>query len=309
MVRARRPAGPGDRNDPHAQARAARRAPLLLHSLSVFQEIFELLFTHRRIATVVEIGVETGQASTLYTELGASDVYCVEPRPSPALRATIDAHDGLRLVEAPSPQALEGIPVADLYVIDGDHNYATVKQELDWILHYAPGAVAVLHDVLWPCGRRDTYYQPSRLPAPHEATADGPTVWHDDTTPAGLVGMGAFTTASHAGGELNGVLTAVEDALRDAASPEPRMALIPAVFGLGIVLRPTSDDKQLLPLLERYQNSALLAAMEDNRIALYTRILQLQYEAARHAEHADALANTISQLRARTDDLERGNRQ
>jgi hypothetical protein len=290
----------GSREDPHAQARQARQQPLLLHSMSVFREIFEIVFAHRGIETVVEVGVESGQVSSIYTELGASRVYCVDPFPTAGLRRTMADNDALQLVEKASPGVLADVPVADLYVLDGDHNYAVVKREVDWILANAPDAVIVLHDLLWPWSRRDLYYQPSPLAAEdiHPSSADGPTVWHDGLTPAGFVGRGAFTSAVAAGGKRNGVLTAVEDAISEVGDDSWLFALVPAVFGMGVVFRQTTPAAEALAHdLRPYSQSALLATMENNRIALYTRVLQLQCEAAGHADNADLLAETIAAQR------------
>lgn len=284
----------GSPDDPHAQARAAREQPLLLHSMSVFRELFALLFDCREIRAVVEVGVESGQVSSLYADLGAT-VHCVEPAPGDDLRAVLDGDPRLNLVEGRSPAVLADLPVADMYVLDGDHNYAVVRAELAWIMKNAPDAVVVMNDVLWPCGRRDFYYQPSPLaPADvHPDTADGPTVWHDDVTPAGFIGDGVFTVAAQAGGERNGVLTAVEDALAEAG--DRRFAIVPAVFGFGVMVRtgaPGADE--IFEALRPYTSSELIAAMENNRIALYTRLLQLQYEAEARADDANRLAETIT---------------
>jgi hypothetical protein len=291
----RLPATFGSREDPHAQEREARRLPLLLHSLSLFREVFEVVYRHRSIGTVVEVGVESGQVSGMYVELGASKVFCVDPLPSEDLRRRLAAEPALELVEKPSPGVLEELPVADLYVVDGDHNYATVRGEVDWIIQNAPDAVIVLHDVLWPCSRRDLYYQPSFLDQRdiHPASADGPTVWHDDLTPAGFVGAGAFTSALRAGGERNGVLTAVEDAMQGAPD-EWRLEIVPAVFGLGVLVRGSGSATPLMDELRRYTGSRLLETLEANRLALYTRVLQLQVEAAAHVVDADAMAETIN---------------
>jgi hypothetical protein len=195
---------------------------------------------------------------------------------------------------------LPDLPLADLYVIDGDHNYATVRRELDWILRNAPDAIVVLHDVLWPCARRDQYYQPSPLaPADkHLTSVDGPTIWHDEPTPAGFVGLGAFTCAREAGGERNGVLTAIEDAL--TTTEGWHLEIIPAIFGLGVLARTTSETAPLFQAIRPYSDSKLLEAMENNRIALYTRVLQLQYEAAARADDADRLAESIVAQREET---------
>ncbi|TDC51034.1 class I SAM-dependent methyltransferase [Actinomadura sp. KC345] len=262
--------------------------------MSVFRELFETIFRHREIATVVEVGVESGQVSTLYADLGAT-VHCVEPAPGDDLRAAVAEDPRLNLVEGLSPEVLGELPVADLYVLDGDHNYAVVRAELAWIMKNAPGAVVVLNDLLWPCGRRDFYYEPSPLPPEdrHPVTEDGPTVWHDDVTPAGFVGAGAFTLAAHAGGPRNGVLTAVEDALAEAAGW--RLEIVPAVFGFGLLARPAAPGaEEIFEALRPLTSSRLLATMENNRIALYTRVLQLEYEAKAHRHDADRLAEEIN---------------
>ena len=297
----------GSRTDPHAQARAARSAPVLLHSLSLFREVFETVYAHRAISTVVEVGVETGQVSSVYTQLGASTVYCVDPFPSDLTRETLAADEKLQLVEGFSPDVLAELPVADLYVLDGDHNYATVRGEVDWVLQNARDAVVVFHDLLWPSGRRDSYYQPTRLAEAdrHPDTAEGPTIWHDGVSAAGFVGGDAFTFAREAGGERNGVLTAVEDALAAADDPSWELQIIPAVFGVGVLVRRTEETAELLAELRRFSGSRLLAALENNRLALYTRVLQMQYEAAAHADEADRLAETIAAQAATIQDLTR----
>lgn len=295
----------GTRDDPHTQARTARGQPLLLHSMALFREVFQLLFAARKISTVVEVGVESGQVSSLYAELGASMVYCVDPAPTSELRSAFAGHDELRLVVGHSPEMLAELPIADMYVLDGDHNYATVRAEVDWIVTHAPDALIVFHDVLWPCSRRDLYYEPKHVPAGqrNRSTADGPSVWHDEVTPAGFIGHGAFTMAQRAGGDGNGVLTAIEDAVASCTT-NWHFEVVPAVFGLGVLLRPRSvSDMDLVDELRRYSRSELIATMENNRIGLYTWVLQLQYEAAEHVEHSDRLASTVASQQDEIDRL------
>lgn len=289
----------GTRDDPHAQARQARQLPILLHSMAVFRELFEIIFANRTISTVVEVGVESGKVSGMYTELGASAVYCVDPKPTDEIRANLAENEALHLVEGWSPEVLAELPIADMYVLDGDHNYAIVHDEVSWVMANAPDAVIVLHDVLWPCSRRDLYYEPSSVPPErrHPASADGPTVWHDELTPGGFVGLGAFTSACEAGGERNGVLTAVEDAVTEAATDGWQFVLVPAVFGMGVLLRTSPEAERLLERLLPYTQSRLLSIMENNRIALYTRVLDMQFQAVAHADDADQLAETILRQR------------
>ena len=61
------------------------------------------------------------------------------------------------------------LPAMDAALIDGDHNWYTVYNELKLLAATAREAdaalpVLVLHDVGWPYGRRDLYYAPEQIP-------------------------------------------------------------------------------------------------------------------------------------------------
>ena len=69
------------------------------------------------------------------------------------------SHDALARDRAP-----------DAIIIDGDHNYWTLSEELRLIDERAPGGelpLLLFHDVGWPHARRDTYYAPERIPEEH----------------------------------------------------------------------------------------------------------------------------------------------
>jgi hypothetical protein len=68
-----------------------------------------------------------------------------------------------------SLNAIPEIKAADVFLIDGDHNWYTVFNELKLIEKYAadaerPFPVIMLHDIAWPYGRRDLYYNPETIP-------------------------------------------------------------------------------------------------------------------------------------------------
>ena len=57
----------------------------------------------------------------------------------------------------------------DAALIDGDHNWYTVYNELQLLAEVAreagaPLPVLIMHDVGWPYGRRDLYYAPEQIP-------------------------------------------------------------------------------------------------------------------------------------------------
>src|SRR5688572_21414340 len=79
---------------------------------------------------IVEIGVDAGATTVkllaLAKELG-SCLTCIDPNPSyrPA-----DSYEKLTFVERPSLKALKRIKEVDCVVLDGDHNWYTVFNEL-----------------------------------------------------------------------------------------------------------------------------------------------------------------------------------
>src|SRR5690349_6399987 len=68
-----------------------------------------------------------------------------------------------------SLNVLPDAPAFDVALIDGDHNWYTVYNELRLLRDAARRArqhlpVLILHDVCWPYSRRDLYYEPSQIP-------------------------------------------------------------------------------------------------------------------------------------------------
>jgi hypothetical protein len=177
---------------------------------------------------------------------------------------------------------LARLPAADAYVLDGDHNYYTVLGELAAIAEQRPDdqpfPLVILHDVAWPCGRRDFYYDPGQLPPeavhPHSYEL-GVKLGHRAAQPGGFRGEGRFAVALQEGGPRNGVLTAVEDFCRDR--PGLFYTEIPCIFGLGILVDARLAPK-LAPVLSAFTDNPLLAKLERNRLELYLHVLHLQDE-------------------------------
>ena len=274
-------------------------ADFLLHSMIEFAAIVRPCIDLVDPDRIVEIGAE-GAATTQWLAQWASDhgavVHTVDPFPSDALKTLCDQWDVLDLVPEMSTDALARLEPAEVYLIDGDHNYFTVAEELRLIEERrqaagAPPYVLFLHDVGWPCGRRDMYYAPAKLPeeAVHPYTFDDGVVLDDPGTVAGgFRSNGEFAIALEEGGDRNGVLTAVEDFMAD--HPELEYAQVPAVFGLGIVFAkeaPYAGD--LRAAIASFVDNPLIARLEENRLSLYLRLLELQDQAIGAAEYVEQL--------------------
>ncbi len=289
------------RDDPEAEARAAAAAPLNLHSLEAFGEVPLGVLDVVKPSRIVEIGGEGAtftKSLVAWAERNDAAVLCIDPLPSEALRR-LAQDTRLELVEGYSPEALEGIEPCDLYVVDGDHCYAVVRRELEVIAAQAPDACVMLHDVAWPCARRDFYYGPERLPAedvrPYSFTRGISINGGEMLDVGGLSGAGAMAIAEEAGGERNGVMTAVED-----MRGERELAVVPCIYGLG-VLYPGSAPwaGALKDFLAPFDGSALLGNLEANRLQLLDRVLAAQAENERRgAEFDRALAALEARIAA-----------
>ena len=258
--------------------------PLLLHSLSLFEALIVRCLEAAGARRVVEIGSETGALTLPLAEWAAAHdavVVSVDPEPPQRVREAAERLP-IEVVAGPSPDVLADIERGDAYVIDGDHNYHSVFAELQHVYGgdgpAAEAPLAILHDIGWPCARRDMYYAPDRLPAGavHEHSYRGgvlPGV--EELVPGGFRGGGNFAWALKEGGPRNGILTAVEDML--AEREDLQHVVLPAVFGVGIVWsREAPYADRLGDALAPLDQDAVLATMERNRLALYLHVLALQ---------------------------------
>lgn len=271
--------------------------PLLLHSLLIFRRLIFRCLEIVDAKRAVEIGSESGEFTVELADWMADrdgTVVSVDPQPSGRVLSRAKDDPRLHVVAGASPGALADIEPGDVHIIDGDHNYWTVLQELRHAYggrpdDAPPGPLCVLHDVAWPCARRDMYYAPDRLPAdavhPH-SHEEGAVPGRSELAPGGFRGGGNFAWACHEGGERNGVLTAIEDALEEM--PGLRLVTLPAVFGVGFVWPQDAPwAAGVGEELERFDQDPLLAALERNRLALYLRVLELQDASSTERLRAD----------------------
>jgi predicted O-methyltransferase YrrM len=241
--------------------------------------------------SIVEIGSEEGWTTERILEYcRAAGARCrvIDPQPigRPEVAALLSEsgvhHQGLSLDLLPT------LPDADLYLVDGDHNWYTVYHELRAIV--APRAasgrplpVIVLHDVGWPYGRRDMYYDPENVPAEHRQP-HARTGMRRGRSELGGAFNDAYHNARHEGGARNGVLTAVEDFLRDYPGLY-HFRSVPGFHGLGL-LRPA---RGLSPAVGRRLDSifrvpprlrALMEELERQRVDALVRLAESRAMAA-----------------------------
>jgi hypothetical protein len=272
------------------------------------------------VRTVAEVGAFAGDLTRVLLGWAAASgarVTAVDPSPQEGLVALERAHPELELVRATSLDALPAIELPDAVILDGDHNYYTVTEELRLIGERAPGVelpLLLFHDVCWPHGRRDDYYAPEQIPddsrQPLAGGAGGIFPGEPGLRPGGLPYP---RSAAREGGPRNGVLTAVEDFV--AQREGLRLAVVPLFFGFGVVWHQgASWSDELARILDPWDRNPLLERLEANRVHQlaqgHVRLVESWRARERQARQeavlrrllessAFAVAERLSQLRVR----------
>jgi hypothetical protein len=240
-------------------------------SLANLLEILIPLLDAVRPSAVAEIGAYAGdltQDLVAWADAAGAEVIAVDPTPQPELEELSGRSAQLELIRAPSTEAIPKLPDVQLVVIDGDHNYYTVFEELRLIGERFGGGdvpLLILHDVCWPHGRRDAYYAPERIPdSGRQPMVEGGALFPGEPGIADG-GLPYKWVAEREGGPRNGVLTAVEDFVE--GRDDVRLAVVPAFFGLGVIWRTDAPwAAAVADVIEPWDGNPIVARLEANRV-------------------------------------------
>ena len=192
----------------------------------------------------------------------------VDPYPRPRLVELAAAHPELELVQRTSLDALPELDLPDAVILDGDHNYFTVSEELRLIGERAGGSelpLLLCHDIGWPLARRDSYHDIEQIPAQHRQPAARDAYLTPDVPGIAERGLYYECTAIEEGGPRNGVLTAVEDFL--ATRSDLRLAVVAPFFGLGVIWPAAASYAPALEAtLGPWASNPMLERVERKRI-------------------------------------------
>jgi len=209
--------------------------------------------------TLVEIGTAAGLNTTNileYCRSSGARFHAIDPAPHKNFEKTLAGlEDFGEFHRELSLNVLDHV-TGDIVLIDGDHNWYTVYNELRLIEAAAKSAdrpfpTIFLHDVHWPYGRRDLYYEPSRIPEEFRQPfiRQGIVLGESQTTKTGGYNYKHFNARTE-GGVRNGVLTAVEDFIGQAVI-EYQLRQIPGFHGLGILFSPDQIPASKLAQIEK----------------------------------------------------------
>jgi hypothetical protein len=255
---------------------------------------------------VLEIGAYRGELTSVLLDWAAPGgvrVAAVDPDPPAELLELEKEHPELELVRETSHEALRHLSLPDAAIIDGDHNYYTLSEELRLIAERAAeGELPLLmfHDVSWPHARRDTYWAPDRIPEEHRQPLARDVRLAPDEPGVARGGLPFEWAAEREGGPRNGVLTALEDFVNDR--PDLRLAVVPAFFGFGVLWSEGAPwSEQVASIVELWDRNPLLERLEAQRVSHLTARLSHAGELERARER---IAKRDQRLREQGEQLQ-----
>lgn len=201
--------------------------------------IIEPLLDALDARTIVEIGIGTGKHTEYllpYLQKKGGLLHAIDPSPDVDPHRWHDPYtQTLRFHRALSVDALRTIPGADAVLIDGDHNWYTVTEELKIISTWSHFPCIVFHDTEWPYGRRDQYGAIERIPEEYRQRAAYGGLFPSDLRQVPGGWNPHMLHAEREGGQRNGVRTAIEDFIA-AQTRDVHAVALPGLHGLFILL-------------------------------------------------------------------------
>jgi hypothetical protein len=284
--------------------------------IRLWRKIIRPIITAADAKNILEIGAEYGTSTKVllnYVREVDGHLHCIDPVPefdADAFQA--ENKEVLSFYADLSLNVLQDIPPVDVAMVDGDHNWYTVYNELKAIeaTHgHDPmrQPLVFAHDIGWPYGRRDLYYDPSTVPAEfvNEYAQQGILPNKDELVEGRGMNL-ELCNAVQLGGPRNGVLTGLEDYLAES-DLNFRFINLPFYYGLGILIteeRLASNDalraeieklehglqgEELISMAEhlRLVEGVVLQTLNRQLIASKERVVELEAElAARHTAEA-----------------------
>lgn len=211
-----------------------------------WDDVIKPIFLKENIKSIIEIGCADGINThniLAYCSEQNAHLLAIDPVPQFDVDTLEMQNPHFAIKKDLSLNALPLITHYDAILIDGDHNWFTVYHELKTIeknsLKNHEFPIIFFHDTDWPYGRRDMYYFPISIPSQYrkpyaqKGMLQGFNGLIDSNEVPGI-GNPQLNNALYEGGEQNGVLTAIEDFIKESSIPL-NFINITINHGLGIL--------------------------------------------------------------------------
>lgn len=191
---------------------------------------------------IVEVGSEYGHNTKellKYCDENDAKLTSIDPKPLFDVEELKGKYESrFEMLEGLSLDVLPSIQDYDMVLLDGDHNWFTVYHELKLIeTEFEDGEfpLIVFHDISWPYGRRDLYYNPDTIPKEYlnPYAQRGICPGKSELVENGGLNPELYN-AIEENTPRNGVLTGIEDFLKET-DLDLTFKTINAFHGLGIL--------------------------------------------------------------------------
>ncbi|HKO37305.1 MAG TPA: hypothetical protein VJU14_02945 [Solirubrobacterales bacterium] len=266
----------------------------------LFAAVVAPLIEAARPGVIAEVGAGSGRLTRRVLEAAGAEealVHAIDPAPriDPDLR---EAEAGRLLVHAKRATSVLGsIGPVDLALLDGDPNWHSVRSEMRLLTRTARRAeraapLIVVHNIHWPFGRRDGYYDPEAIPPSlrREHTDLGLVPGRREPAEEGLRLVPASAIREFE--PRSGVLTAVEDFVADS-DLDWTLVEAPGFHGAAVLAeaRLLEQHPTVAAALEALRSSRFLG--RQARRAESARLeAELELAAARRQSPEEAAAET-----------------
>jgi hypothetical protein len=218
---------------------------------------------------IVAVGADIGGVSDpllVWAQENGAILHTIDPDPALSVERLTEQHpEHLFFHRARSLEVLGELAGVDVALLDGDHNWYTVINELRMLECRAredgrEAPVILLHEVGWPYGRRDSYADPEAIPEAYRQ----PHARRGIVPGQSELGAGLNDERENAlleGTPANGVLSAVEDFIGESQGSW-RSWSIQGLGGLQILASAAAlqSSPALGALLERIDSASFLRA-------------------------------------------------
>ena len=204
-------------------------------------KIIKPVIVKNNYTEICEIGASCGHSSDKLLTIKTAHLSIIDPCLDLDLENKYKNDTRVTFYKGPS---LKKLPIlsrpCDCFLIDGDHNWYTVYNELR-IIHeknlLKEGGAIFFHDVSWPYDRRDMYHVPESIPEDFRHPYKQEGIRHGQSALCPKASFNkSYYNALTEGGPQNGVLTAIEDFMKEMEG-EYSFFYFKIEFGLGVLVK------------------------------------------------------------------------
>ncbi len=266
-----------------------------LSSMVNWAPLYLPLFEQMQPRTIVEIGAGEGDNTrclAAHCINGGATLHVVDTRPVEDQELSATGH--VHFHQQRSLDFLRGFREAEVYFIDGDHNYATLREEIELIAGSESARMLLVHDTGWPCGLVDSFHDPATVEGEvgSHTWEKGPLPWETSLHESGFA-AGFVAWREQIGGKRNGLRPAIDDFL--ASHLDWSGSFHAPFYGLGLLWKKGSFSDELRTYIEELIRTLervgpVLATLEWNRLLQH---LQCQF-AGRQWEYQQRVIRALA---------------